>query len=409
MKVLVVTPYLPSPPNTGGRRRMHELIARLSRAHDVSVVSFVDPSGEAAAVEATGQIAARVVTVPNGASKATGVAKRLLQLRSMFSGDSVARLVYRTTAMQAAIDELAREVRFDLILVEFAHMAGYTFPSSAPVVLDEHNIEYDILLRTSQHERGLVRRAFSHLEYLKLRSEEPLAWSRADGCIFTSDRDRDMAIAAGCDAPVAVVPNGVDVTEFVPRPAPTGSEIVFVGADFYPNADALRFYADQVLPAVRRNVPAARLVVVGGAASVLRDRSRAGVELVGVVDDVRAYLARAAVVIAPLRIGGGTRLKILEAMAMARPVVATSIGAEGIDAVAGRDILIADDALGLARETARLLTDPDLARSVGQAGRELVERRYDWDVVAGDLRRFTRTLLAPRRAYRLVLGRERAS
>jgi glycosyltransferase involved in cell wall biosynthesis len=276
-------------------------------------------------------------------------------------------------------------------------------------VLDEHNIEYDILRRTAEGDRAPLRRAFNYLEYQKLRSEERRAWARSDGCVFTSERDRDLAVSAGCDVPTAVVPNGVDVVEFAPADAPRGSDIVFVGADFYPNNDAIRFYANEVLPHVLRGLPGARLIVVGGAADALRDRPREGVELLGVVDNVREHIARAAVVIAPLRVGGGTRLKILEAMAMARPVVATRIGAEGIDALAGRDILIADDPRDLARETLRVLADPDLARQVGAAGRQLVQRRYDWDVLGGDLRRFARTLLAPRRAYRLALGRERAS
>ena len=409
MNVLVVTPYLPSPPNTGGRRRMHALVSRLSSTHRVTVLSFVAPDGETAAVEGTRRIAADVITVVNASASATVTAKRMRQLRSIASRHSFARHVYLTPAMQKAINEVSSTRRFDLVLVEFAHMAGYSFPTSGPVVLDEHNIEYDVLLRSSQGERGAIRRAFNYVEYLKLRAEERRAWTRADGCLFTSDRDRDLARRAGCDVPSAVVPNGVDLSEFVPGAAPTGSDIVFVGADFYPNANALRFYADDVLPAVLRATPLARLVVVGGAADALRDRPRQGVELVGVVDDVRPFLADAAVVIAPLRIGGGTRLKILEAMAMGRPVVATRIGAEGIEAVHGRDILIAEDADGLARETNRLLADRELAHAIGAAGRDLVERRYDWDVVAGELRRFARSLLAPRRAYRLVLGRERAS
>ena len=227
--------------------------------------------------------------------------------------------------------------------------------------------------------------------------------------MFTSERDRELAVSAGCEVPTAVVPNGVDLIEFAPEETPTGSDIVFVGADFYPNNDAIRFYADEVFPVVRRSYPGARLVVVGGAANALRDRTREGVELLGVVENVREHVARAAVVIAPLRVGGGTRLKILEAMAMARPVVATRIGAEGIDARAGRDILIADDPRDLARETLRVLADAELARAIGSAGRELVQRRYDWDVLSADLRRFARALLAPRRAYRLALGRERAS
>jgi glycosyltransferase involved in cell wall biosynthesis len=129
--------------------------------------------------------------------------------------------------------------------------------------------------------------------------------------------------------------------------------------------------------------------------------------IVGAVPDIRAYIGRAAVVVAPLRIGGGTRLKILEAMAMGRPVVATRIGAEGIDAMPERDLLIADDPSELARATVRVLSDTRLACTVGMAGRALVQRLYDWEVLGSQLDRFIRTLLAQRRTYRFALGKER--
>ncbi len=409
MRVLVVTPYLPAPPVTGGRRRIHALVSRLSRTHDVTVVSFVGPNGEAEAVAATSQIAAHVVTVPNRYASATGWRKRLTQVRSLLARGSFVRLTLHTAAMQQAIDVLARQQSFDLVLVEFAQMAGYAFPTGGPVVLDEHNVEYDILRRSSVGERGLIRRIFNHVEYLKLRAEERRAWSRVDGCLFTSERDQRLARAAGCDVPTAVVPNGVDVAEFAPEDHRGRADILFFGADFFPNADALRFYADEVFPEVRRQRPSTRLVVVGGCASALAERRRDGVELVGPVADLRAYIAAAAVVVAPLRIGGGTRLKILEAMAMGRPVVATRIGAEGIDAAPGRELLIADDAASLARETLRLLRDPELAETIGAAARELVIRRYDWDQSASQLQRFVRGLVGPRHAYALVRGSERAS
>jgi polysaccharide biosynthesis protein PslH len=382
---------------------MHALISRLSRAHEVTVLSFVAEGREPQAVDATRQICSRVVAVCNPAAAATGAAKRRLQARSIASASSFARRTLRTRAMQDAIDALTHETTFDLTLVEFSQMAGYRFPTTGPVVLDEHNIEYDILGRTFASERHVVRKLFSYLEHLKLKAEERAAWGRIDACVFTSDRDHDIAHETERGVPMSVVPNGVDVVEFAPTETACGKDIVFVGADFYPNADAVRFYADEVFPQVLRAEPATRLLVVGGTALALSDRQRRGVVLIGAVDDVRPYVGRAAVVIAPLRIGGGTRLKILEAMAMARPVVATRIGAEGIDAVPGRDLLIADDADGLARSTLQLLADPRLACEIGKAGRALVERRYDWDVLARDLDRFIRTLLAPRRAYRLRL------
>jgi len=415
MKILVLTPYLPAPPTTGGRRRVHALVSRLASSHDVTLLSFVDASGEFDAVAATRRLVSRLVTVPNAASGARGLRKRLLQLRSFLGRDSFARIALTTPEMQHAIDVLTREGRFDLVLVEFAQMAGYAFPGTAPVILDEHNVEYDILRRSAEVDRGCVRRAFDLLEYLKLRAEERRAWSHVDACVFTSERDAQLARASGCVAPIAVVPNGVDTTDFSPAAARSdanarsGSTILFFGADFAPNADALRFYADEVFPEVRRQRPSARLVVVGDCVVALRDRERDGVDLVGRVRDVRARIASAAVVVAPLRIGGGTRLKILEAMAMGRPVVATTIGAEGIDAVAGRDLLIADDAAGLARETVRLLRDSELGETIGEAGRDLVVRRYDWDASARQLERFVRAFAAPRRQYWPSTRREHAS
>lgn len=409
MKILVLTPYLPSPPNTGGRRRMHALISRLSLAHEVTVLSFVGSDGEADGVAATRLIAKRVVTVTNGMTNATGRHKRVLQLRSMLGRSSFARLVFFTEEMQRTIDQLAREQRFDLVLVEFAHMAGYAMPASAAVVLDEHNVEYDVIRRSWRGERGLFRKAFNFAEYLKLRAEERRAWSRVDGCVFTSERDRALALAAGCQTPTSLAPNGVDVESFAPDIQTRAGGILFFGADFFPNTDALRFYADEVFPEVLRQRPSARLVVVGACVGALADRPRAGVELIGPVADVRRYIARSAVVIAPLRIGGGTRLKILEAMAMGRAVVATTIGAEGIEATPGRDLLIGDDAKTLAAETLRVLRDPELAETIGAAARELVTRRYDWDVSVAQLVRFVRGLVAPRHSYWLASERERAS
>jgi glycosyltransferase involved in cell wall biosynthesis len=407
VKILVVAPYVPAPPNTGGRRRIHAFVTRLARAHDITLVTFAGRETAPRDVSALQRICSSVVTLADPPFEWSGRAKRQMQARSVASVSSYARAAYVTEGMQRAIDEAAQRSDFDITLVEFAQMSGYRFKETGPVVLDEHNVEYDILRRTFETEQALARKLYSFVEFLKFRREERAAWTRMDACVFTSVRDRDLALGRVTDERAAVVPNGVDTREFAPSAPSASRDVVFVGADFYPNADALRFYADEVLPLVRRESPASRLVVVGQAARALTDRWRAGVILVGPVPSVRPWLESAAVVVAPLRIGGGTRLKVLEAMAMARPVVATTIGAEGIDAVSGRDLLIADDPVGLARATLRVLEDRRLGEHIGLAGRRLVERRYDWDVIAGQLDRFLRAVLAPRPSYELALTGER--
>jgi glycosyltransferase involved in cell wall biosynthesis len=407
MKILVLAPYIPAPPDTGGRRRIHALLTRLGRTNEVTLAAFVGAATPRRAIDETRKMCERLVAIPNPALGAPVAARRKMQLRSIASRWSYETARHRTPDMQRAIDRVARDTQFDLTLVEFAQMAEYELPRGTPAVLDAHNVEYDIVHRTYRSESGVVRKFYSYLEYLKLRREEQRAWARMDVCVFTSERDADVARAALPEGHFCVIPNGVDTREFVPAGNERGADILFFGADFYPNIDGLRFYADEVLPLVRRERPSARLVVVGSAVRALGDRARDGVVAIGPVDDLRPYIQAAAVVVAPLRIGGGTRLKILEAMATAKPVVATRIGAEGIDAIPGRDLLIADDPAGLARATCEVLSDDLLAFRLGAHARRLVEQRYDWDVLVTRLDRVLRTLVAPRRTYRIALSREK--
>jgi polysaccharide biosynthesis protein PslH len=148
-------------------------------------------------------------------------------------------------------------------------------------------------------------------------------------------------------------------------------------------------------------------VVAGDAARALSDRPREHVAAVGPVEDVRPQLRAAALAVAPLRFGGGSNVRVLEAMALGRPVVATSVAINGIDAVSGRELFVADDAAGLAAATLRVLGDRELATQLGRSGRDLIERRYDWDLIAAQLDRFLRGLVAPHRLYRLAFGKER--
>jgi glycosyltransferase involved in cell wall biosynthesis len=231
--------------------------------------------------------------------------------------------------------------------------------------------------------------------------------------VSEADRDTFARLYPGAaTAPIHVVPTGVDTTFFAPADAspeaasPRGSRsLIFTGSmDWLPNADAMLFFCRDILPLIRAEEPDVALSIVGRAPTpaVRRLAADHGVEVTGRVDDVRPYMREAAVYVVPLRIGGGTRLKIFEAMAMAKAVVSTAVGAEGLPVTGGEHLLLADEPRGFARAVVRLLRDLDRRRAIEQAARQLVVSQYDWSVVAGDLEsaltRFAAAAREPARA-----------
>ncbi len=388
-KILFVTPYLPSPPTFGGRARLHGLATELAERHDVSILSFVDTIAEDSGpfFKATSAYCKGVHAIPSRAMAPNGARKRALQMVSLASPFSYERLSYRSAAFQTKLDELIDFGSLDLVNIEFCQMATHDFKhchARPRVVLDEHNIEFDVLRRTAGGERGLLRKAYNAANWRKLRFEESHAWARADGCTVTSRHDRDLLLSLCPGVPTAVVPNGVDLDRFSPAPGggdTTASPLVlfFGSIGYYPNTDAVHWLLDEIWPKIRRSSPTARLAIVGPdpPSSILARRSD-DVIVTGFVEDIHAHICRASVVIAPLRIGGGTRLKVLEAMATAKPVVATSIGVEGIDAEPGTHLLVADDPERFAESVVSLIRDPSRAAQIGSAGRALVEAHYSW-------------------------------
>ena len=391
-RVLFVTPYLPSPPRFGGQQRLHGLISGLARSHDVSVLSLVDPSeDQTESLRATGAYCRSVVTVTNHRYAAGPARKRLLQLGSLLSSRSYESLLHSDRAFESALDRLLAKERYDVVHFEFPHLAAYrsrhpVAPGKGPAfLLDEHNIEYDVVRQTARAGGSALRRAYSAINWRKMHSEERRAWARLDGCTLTSARDQGMLLEDAPETRTAVVPNGVDLDFFRPRREPETrrpTSLLFFGAiDYHPNTDGLLFFLREVWPLLSSRTPRVHLSIVGRRPpEVITAARSADVEITGAVDDLRPYLERASVVIAPLRMGGGTRLKIIEAMSMGKAVVSTSLGAEGLDVVPERDLLIADDAERFAAQIGRLLDDPGRAERIGAAARRLVEARYGWGV-----------------------------
>jgi glycosyltransferase involved in cell wall biosynthesis len=407
LNVLFVTPYLPSPPQFGGQRRLDGLIREIAHANDVSLLSLVDPVEDSSSrVKATLGYCRQVKLVPHARSVAAGAHKRALQLGSMCAPWSFERVAFGGQALHRALDGLLARDHFDIVQFECVQTAS-SLPSTAarknrvPHVLDEHNIEYDILRRSAAAERRLLRKAYHAVNWRKLRTEERRAWARFDGCALTSERDRDLLLEDAPRVRSKVVPNGVDVTAFAPDPRTRvePDTVLFFGAgNYYPNTEGLLFFLRQVLPLLKLRRPHVRFRIVGQKLprEIVSWRDSA-VEVVGYVDDVRAQIASAAVIVVPLRIGGGTRLKVLEAMAMGKATVSTPLGVEGIEVTSGRDVLVGADAESLAAHLARVLENPDLARRLGDAALGLARAKYSWRASAASLSDFHAELIQCKR------------
>ena len=395
MKILFVAPYLPSPPRFGGQRRMDGLMRGLAANHEVSILSF-NTSDEHTqdSLDATRKFC-RNVTALSDLDPRTLREKRRLQMRSLLSVRSFEYLQAKRRAdFQRQIDEHLASEEYDIVQVEFANIANYRYTRRGKrplLVLDEHNIEYDLQRRTAGSADGLSRRVYSSLNWRKLGHEEKAAWRRFDGVVLTSERDAELLSSVSPRTRSAVVPNGVDVAQFQPSTTtPEPDRLLFFGANnYFPNHDALLYFIDEILPKIVEQRPNVKLSIVGpGAQPAVLARQGRHVEIAGFVDDVMPHLDRASVVVVPLRIGGGTRLKIVEAMAKAKAIVSTRIGAEGIDVTHEQDVLLADSPTDFATQVVRLLNDRELGQRLGQQARLLAESRYAWTAVVKQLLSF---------------------
>lgn len=393
LRILILCPEPPAPPTWGFALRVYHLARELRRHHDVTLLTYdtQDPTRdwhELASLFSVHRVKGR-----------TG-SRRAMQARSLVSRRSFHLSRYQTAEMQRAILDVSARGRFDIIQVESSQMFGFEFPDRAAVVIDEHNIEHDLVRRVAQLERSTARRTYLKLESRKVHREEVAAWRRADGCVLTSGNDEQKLHDEVPGARTRVVPNAVDLEYFSPAESTVDTDsMVFVGAiNYRPNTDAVMYLAERILPLVRRSRPRATLTVVGPGAplEVRRLASNEAVRIVGAVPDVRPYMAAASVVTAPLRTGGGTRLKVLEGLAMAKALVSTSVGCEGLDVRPGVDLLVADDDETFAESVVRLMKDSHLGQQLGRAGRRRVEDRYSWAAVTGELEDFYRQLVQSR-------------
>jgi polysaccharide biosynthesis protein PslH len=375
------------PMNMGGRVRSVHLIAELSQRHRVQVLTTHgvgdDPAGLAARLPACES----VESVPAAAPK-RGTARFALALaRSWVSPDPIDFRKWRIPALRSAVGRSLARGDVDVCVADFLYAIGnIPQPNPVPVILFEHNVQYMIWKRLREVEPIAWRRTLLEIEWRKMRRSEARACQRSDLTIAVSDADRALLAAIAPQARVFAIPTGVDTTYFLPNGSEeAAARLVFTGAmDWYPNEEAILAFIESTLPAIRRAVPQVSLTVAGRnpTARLRTAAAAAGVSVTGTVEDIRPYIADAAVYVVPLRVGGGTRLKIFEALAMGKPVVSTTVGAEGLPLVAGEHFVRADGPAEFAAAVVSLLGDPARRQALGTAGRRLVEQRYSWAQVA---------------------------
>lgn len=379
MNVLFLSPYPPYPPTFGGSVRIFSLMRETARRHRVFSLSYEGTLDHEVDRRPFEELCQRIVEVPRPPER-----KRLRQLLSLASPHSFQRASHETAALQQALDELVAEELIDVVVIEFSQMGYVRIPPGVAVVVDEHNVEWDLLRREAEHAPSALRRLYQSREWVKFREEERALLRRADVVTVTSDRDRALLLQDDPRLPIRVVANGVDTDACAPAPGPgEPGLLVFTGTmHYHPNEQAAAYFVQEILPLVRERVPAARFVGAGGKVPAsLAALTCDHVAFTGYVDSMDEWFADAAVLVVPLLVGGGTRFKVVEGLSFQRPVVSTSLGAEGLDVTHGADVLLADDPRAFADAVVELLQDRGRADELAATGRRLVEARYAWRVL----------------------------
>jgi glycosyltransferase involved in cell wall biosynthesis len=397
-RLLFLSHVLPYPPDTGAKSRTFHTLRALSEGFEVTALCYyrratLTGGGMEAAIAALSPYAeVQAFPIPEEESAAR---RAWNHTRSMVTGHVYTRFALSSPAFAAALDQALARQRWALVHLDSLDLSAVLDRlENQRVVCVHHDVQSRQLERRSLVEASAPRRAYLTHQARLMRKEEQRCCPRFALNVMVSEFDAATLRSLAPASPILVVPNGVDL-EYFAGENPDGDGIVFVGgADWGPNRDAMEFMGTAILPALRRRLPRVPVRWVGriDEASARRFRDRFGIEPTGRLDDVRPLLAGAGCVVVPLRAGSGTRVKILDAWAMQKAVVSTTLGAEGLDARDGENILLRDDPEAFASAVHAVLTDHLLRRRIAVAGQETARQQHDWRALGAMLTQRYRNL-----------------
>jgi glycosyltransferase involved in cell wall biosynthesis len=376
-RILYISYASPMNGRLGPARRHYHMVEQLSRFYDLRVLSTGAPCDSVALTQRFGGRVSHATFVAPARPAVPKHARKLWRtLRGVCDFLPAAE-----PALRRETRLLTSPARCDAVFLSSVLLKRLPLAGGVPVIADTHNAEFDVLYRTAAFSDSWMRRQYASWQMAATRGEEQSCGRAVDLVLATSERDRRVFEEELALPHVAVIPNGIDLDEFDPgETPPSPGAIVFSGLmSYYPNQQAVRWFLDDIFPLVVRRVPAARFIVAGASPPAwLRARASRHVDVTGRVPDIRPYLRAASVVVAPLRIGGGTRVKILEAQAMRRPVVSTTIGAEGLGLSHGESILLADNAQEFADRIVDLLNDGSQAVRIAANAWAHAAHHFSW-------------------------------
>lgn len=385
MRILWLKTEVLHPVDKGGKIRTYNMLKELKREHEVTYLTLDDGTASDEDKKNASEYCHELVCIPHARREKFTPGFYYELLLNLVSSNAYAIKKYESRAMRREIVERDRQGAFDLLVCDFlAPAVNGPAELTTPAVLFQHNVEAMIWKRHYEVQSNPVKKAYLYGQWQKMRRFEREMCSRFDSVIAVSADDREqIKHEYGAEA-VFDVPTGVDVEFFQPNNTVklVPNSLVFTGSmDWLPNDDAIRYFMREIMPLIKSKVPGVKLTVVGrNPAPALVDLSKEDPSLIitGRVDDVRPYMEKAAAYIVPLRIGGGTRLKIFEAMAMEKAVVSTTVGAEGLPLTNGVELLLADEPETFAAEVVRVLADSAYANDLGQRAATVVRENFGW-------------------------------
>lgn len=383
MKVLFITTKSPLPMNDGHSLRTFNLLKSVVNQHEVTLLSFVKFPIEYEYRNELEKLCLSVkhFSVPDNCSKSRAAISACLNIPG---SQPYIATKYNQSAMREEISRLLRDDTFDLVHLDMLPLGVFLDEVDIPVVLNEHNVESTLLKRRCESTSNPVAKWYFYEQQRRLEKFETRVVQRVTHVIACSGEDGAILSGMAPDQQISVVPNGVD-TDFYQAHSTDNEEIgnlAFVGGmNWFPNRDAVSWFDQSVMSLLLQSNPGIQLNVVGKLVGDMKSKHDKQITMHGFVDDTRPYLEKAAVVVVPIRVGGGTRLKVLEAMSMGKAMVSTSVGVEGIKVVDRKHVLIADTPEEFAASIAELLSNEKLRRELGAAARNLVCDMYHWDKI----------------------------